>query len=156
MRIFDNILLAQYIDAGAKVKVYANSEWYDIVDKSDVSDRIDAIGYDEYGGDHRFSYQEIEQINVNGQIITMDMLSAKLGDKTTNKEKGNTKDSEKEKDDKLPDDIGSEDLAPNEDELDALDDKSKKPDLSWFSPAYDIGRILIREKEQQRKYKQWK
>jgi hypothetical protein len=122
MRIFDSVLLKQYLDVGAKVKVYVNHDWYSIVDKSDLSDPIDAIGQDEYGGTHRFSYQSIEQIQVNGKIITLDMLSAKMGDKVDGG------DDKKQKPDK----------------------GDKGPDLSWFSPVYDIGRFLIKEKEKRR------
>lgn len=147
MRIFDNILLAQYIDVGAKVKVYANSEWYQIVDKSDVADKIDAIGYDEYGGDHRFSYQQIEQINVNGKIITLDMLSAKMGDKPTDDSK-DSKPKEDKPDEETPD---GPDLAPDDSDLEDLDSGGKKPDLSWFSPAYEIGRVILREKEMRKR-----
>jgi len=141
MRIFDNILLSQYIDVGAKVQVYANSEWYSIADKSDVSDSVDAVGYDEYGGDHRFSYQEIEQIKVNGQVITLEMLATKMGDKTDGgKEEKPTGGSDSEE--------APEDTPPEEDKPEK---PAKEPDLSWFSPAYDIGRILMKEKEERKK-----
>jgi hypothetical protein len=49
MRIFDNMLLKQYLDVGAELKVYVNQDWYTIADKSDVADSIDAVGEDEYG-----------------------------------------------------------------------------------------------------------
>jgi len=145
MRIFDNVLLAQYLDVGAKVKVYANHEWYTISDRSEVSDSIDAMGEDEYGGTHRFSYQSIEQIQVNGKIITLDMLSAKMGDKPA--DGGDTDKPEKKPSE--DDDTGSADLP---DDLEEPGKKPEKgPDLSWFSPAYDIGRILMKEKEERKK-----
>lgn len=141
MRIFDNILLSQYLDVGAKVQVYANSEWYNITDKSDVSDSIDAVGYDEYGKDHRFSYQEIEQIKYNGTIVTLEMLATKMGDKPDGGDgkKENTP-SGGDSEETPPDDAPPEEDKPN-----------KGPDLSWFSPAYDIGRILMKEKEERKK-----
>lgn len=138
MRIFDNNLLKQYLDVGAEVKVYANHEWYDIVDKSDLADSIDACGQDEYGGTHRFSYQTIEQIQINGQIITLDMLSKKMGDKVEDDGKSENKPEKK-------DDLD----VPEED--DSEDKPEKGPDLSWFSPAYDIGRMIIKEKEERMK-----
>jgi len=146
MRIFDNILLSQYIDVGAKLKVYANSEWYTITDRSDVSDSVDAIGYDEYGGDHRFSYQEIQQIQVNGQIITLEMLSKKMGDKVDSDDGGGDK-----KPDKEEDDLGIPDLGAGDGDSEKEEKPAKEPDLSWFSPAYDIGRILMKEKEERKK-----
>ena len=142
MRIFDNVLLAQYLDAGAKVKVYANSEWYTLADRSDVADKVDAVGYDEYQGAHYFSYQTIEQIQVNGQIITLEMLSTKMGDKVAGEEGD-----KKEK----PTGGAEEEEAPEETPPPEEEKPDKGPDLSWFSPAYDIGRILMKEKDERKK-----
>tara|TARA_R110000868_G_scaffold178163_6_gene417715 strand:+ start:831 stop:1277 length:447 start_codon:yes stop_codon:yes gene_type:complete len=143
MRIFDNILLKQYIDVGAKLKVYANHDWYSIADKSDLSDKIDAIGQDEYGGAHRFSYQSIEQIQVNGQTITLEMLAKKMGDKVDGGEDDAGGGDKPEKGDSGGDEPSGGD---------SKEDKPEKgPDLSWFSPAYDIGRILMKEKEERKK-----
>lgn len=144
MRIFDNVLLKQYIDVGADLKVYANDDWYTISDKSDVADSIDAVGQDEYGAPHRFGYQDIKQIKVNGDVITLEMLATKFGDVTTepsgdggSKPKG--------------DDLGGggDEEEPTDEPKPPKDDKG--PDLSWFSPAYDVGRILMKEKEERNK-----
>jgi hypothetical protein len=80
------------------------------------------------------------------------MLANKFGDKTddagTNKgDKGS-----KGSDDSPPidDGGGDDDLGGGLEEPDEKD-KGKGPDLSWFSPAYEVGRILMREKEERKK-----
>lgn len=134
MHYFDNVFLGQYLDTGADISVYVDSEWYTLSDTSDVSDPVDGNGYNEWGGSHKFNYQAIEKIKVNGQIVDREMLATKMGETPP----------EGEKKPKPSNSGGEEEL---EDKP-----KEKEPDLSWFSPAYDIGRELLKERER----KNWK
>ena len=134
MYFFDKGLLAQYLDQCSPrmpLKVYSNNEWYSIPSLSDLEDDITGIGYDVYGGDHRFDYRNIEQIKVgNRPPLDLEGLQAmKTGQKPT-EEKPEKKDSEEE---------------PMPDEEPTDEKPEKEPDLSWYSPAYDIGRKIIHE-----------
>lgn len=132
MYYFDNNFLKQYVDQGVQPKVFVNQEWYQIADMSDLEDNIDGIGYDVYGGDHRFSYRDIQQIKVGEQRIDLEMLQKLKQGKPPEKEDKPSKNEE-----------------PPEEEPETeepTDEKPKKePDLSWFSPHYEIGKNILKE-----------
>lgn len=139
MYYFDNKTLAQYIDQNVKLKVYANDDWYEIADKRDLYDPIDCVGYDEFGGDHRFNYTDIGQIKVGDRIFTVDQLqSQKTGKPSDTAEKPKPKGGDEP-------DLGSEEEPASK--------KEKEPELSHFSPVFDVGRDLLRELELMRKPK---
>lgn len=134
MYYFDNNLLKQYIDQKRTVKAYDGSNWYEIADQSDLSDAITCIGYDVYGKDHRFDYRDITQIQVGKQIYTLEMLQSFMAGKPAEeKPKGKSAESEPSADENEP------------------PKKEKEPDLSWFSPAYDIGKGIMQEARRRRK-----
>ena len=155
MYYFDNKYLQQYVDAGSKLsgsnlKVYVNQEWYNITSLSDLQDPIDGIGYDEYGGDHRFDYKSIESIQIGGRITTLDQLQTQM----TGKPDDSSKEEPKPADAGDEPDMGSDapEEEPEEEPSKGSPPKGKKgPDLSWFSPAYDIGRQLMQEHKRKRK-----
>jgi hypothetical protein len=130
MYYFDNNLLKQYLDQKRTLKAYDGSNWYEIADQSDLSDTITCIGYDVYGKDHRFDYRDISQIQVGAQLYTLEMLQSFMAGKGGSEEekpKGKSSDSEPPVDEEEP------------------PKKEKEPDLSWFSPAYDIGKGIMQE-----------
>ncbi len=132
MFYIDKVFIGQFLDQKMPVKVFSNEEWYEIADPRDLEDDITGIGYDVYGGDHRFDYRNIEQIKVgNRPPLDLEGLQAmKTGQKPT-EEKPEKKDSEDE---------------PMSDEEPASEEKpEKEPDLSWYSPAFDVGRKIIHE-----------
>jgi hypothetical protein len=124
MYYFDNNLLKQYLDQKRTLKAFDGSQWYEIADQSDLSDTITCIGYDVYGKDHRFDYRDITQIQVGQQLYTLEMLQSFMtGKPAEEKPKGKSAESE-----------------PPADE-----EKEKEPDLSWYSPVYDIGKGIMQE-----------
>lgn len=131
MYYFDSKYLAQYIDQRVKLKVYVNSDWYELTDLSDVSDPRKGVGYSEYGEGTQFDYRAIKQIQVNNSIITLDQLQTQMTGKSSDSEKKPSGKSEESSEEEMPE----EEPKP----------KEKEPDLSWFSPAYDLGRQLIKE-----------
>lgn len=128
MYYFDNNLLKQYLDQKRTLKAFDGSQWYKIADHSDLSDTITCIGYDVYGKDHRFDYRDISQIQVGEQLYTLEMLQSFMAGKPAEeKPKGKSTESEPPVDEEEP------------------PKKEKEPDLSWFSPAYDIGKGIMQE-----------
>lgn len=135
MYYFDNNLLKQYLDQKKTVKVYDGSNWYDIADQSDLSDTISCVGYDVYGADHRFDYRDISQIKIGNSLYTLEMLQSFMkgqGGQEEDKPKGKSAESEPEPSSEEP-------------------KKEKEPDLSWYSPVYDLGRQLMQEARRKRK-----
>lgn len=130
MYYFDNDYLKQYIDQGVDLWVYDGYEWHEIADKSDLADPIKGLGYDANGRGSEFVYKQIEQIKVNGTIITMDQLQAQLTGKSP-------EDNEKSKG-------GKSTPAPDEKPDEENPEPEKEPELSHHS-IYDIGRLLISE-----------
>lgn len=131
MCYFDNKYLQQYLDSGQELWVYDGYEWHEIVDMSDIEKSNKGTGYDAQGKASSFSYFDIQQIKVGKNlIITLDQLQKMMGsDVETEKPKKepSSKKPEKEPDEEPP-------AKPE-----------KEPDLSWYSPIYNVGRDLIRE-----------
>lgn len=140
MYYFDNRYLAQYIDQNVELKVYVDNNWYDLVELSDVSNPKKGVGFNEFGESKYFDYRAVKQIQVNGNIITLDQLQKQMTGKDT--EKPPTK----------PATAGEEPSMEEPEEEPAKPEKPKKgPDLSWYSPIYDLGRQLLRENENRNK-----
>jgi len=136
MKYFDNKFLKQYLDSGQELKVYVDSDWYSISDMSDLNDPVDGIGYDEYGKSHYFSYRNIEQIKIGNVTYTIDMLQGEP--EPESKGKGSEK---SEEEPAMPEEEPEKEEKPT----------GKGPDLSWYSPVYDIGKMLIKESKRKRK-----
>lgn len=134
MYFFDNKFLQQYIDAGAKLKIYSNSDWHTISDLSDLKSAKFATAYSEYGEATQIPYKQIELIQVNGSVITIENLQSMMTGKQADDQKKPA--SEKEP--------GPEDDFATDEEPDT-GSKKKEPDLSWYSPHYDLGRSILKE-----------
>lgn len=180
MYYFDNEFLQQYLDTGTKLKVYVDSEWYDIPEKSDVSDKVDGIGYNQYGQEHYFDYRDVEQIKAGNKVFTLDMLQSMQGGKPAGtgekKKKGSPKEGGEEQPELggdegfgdltsgAPTDIssliggggepptGGEPGKGGEEEAPAEEEPEgeKQPQNAGYQP-YEIGRMIIKEWRRRRK-----
>lgn len=139
MYYFDNKFLAQYIDQQVSLKVYANDDWYIISDLSDLENFRRGVGYDEFGNATEFDYRNITKIKAGGQLLTLDKLNAQMTGKPPEEEEKPEPDAEPEEE------PAAEEEPPPEEK------PKKEPDLSWYSPAYDVGRQLMKELENHRK-----
>lgn len=141
MYYFDNKTLAQYLDQNIKLEVYVDEEWFKLADLSDVSDPKFGVGYDLYGDDHRFDYREIEQVRAGTNVVTLDALQS---------QKGSNPQGEPNKPASKPSG-GSEPSMDEEPPPEEPEEKPKKePDLSWFSPVYDVGRQIMWENKRKK------
>lgn len=133
MYYFDQKLLQQYIDAGAKLKIYEDQDWYDITSVKDLSDEKSGVAYNEFGQAHYFDYVDIQKIKVGNNTYTLDQLqqhmTGKSGEGEEPKKSEPSSDTEEKPESEEPTDENPE----------------KEPDLSWFSPKYEIGQKLLRE-----------
>lgn len=136
MYYFDNKYLQQYIDQQVELWVFDGYQWYEVADKYDLEDPIKGYGYDANGRGSEFKYKQIEQIKVDNKLFTLDQLQAQFTGKSSEDEpesKGDTEPSG-----------GDEEGPPMEEPADE-GGPEKEPDLSHYSPVYNIGRDLIHE-----------
>lgn len=132
MYYFDNKYLQQYIDQGTELWVYDGYQWREVAEKEDLIDPVEGYGYDVNGRGYKFQYKQIEQIKVDGRIFTMDQLQTQMSGKSSDTgEKPASK--------------GPKEPGPSDEEPAPEKKSEKEPDLSHFSPIYDIGRNLIAE-----------
>lgn len=137
MYYFDNKFLSQYLSQQMPVKVYSNYSWYEIADLQDLKDKVVGIGYDQFGGNHRFDYRDIEQVKIGNQpALDLKGLQDLL--------KGEEPVPEKKV--KSGTDLGGQEELPSEEQS-----GEKEPDLSWFAPAFDIGRNILSEFEKKQR-----
>ena len=137
MFYFDNVLLGQYLDQGVKLKVFVDHEWYQIADPSDIENPRQGLAYDDYGNPTEFDYRDIQQIAAGSRTIDLETLQTQHGSQPDEKgKKPKVTDGGEE-------DLGSEEEPPA--------DKEKEPDLSWYSPVYDVGRKILRENSKRRR-----
>lgn len=133
MYYFDSKFLSQYIDQKIKLQVFVDGEWFTIADQSDLTDPVSGNAYTEFGQVHRFDYRNIQQIKAGENVLSLDQLQAIKSGKpgTDEKEPAANADSG-----------GEEEEIPEEEPS-----KEKEPDLSWYSPIYNVGRDLLRERK---------
>lgn len=136
MYYFDNKYLQQYIDQQVELWVFDGYQWYEVADKYDLEDPIKGYGYDANGRGSEFKYKQIEQIKVDNKLFTLDQLQAQFTGKSS-------EDEPEPKGDKEPS-SGDEEGPPMEEPADE-GGPEKEPDLSHYSPVFNIGRDLIRE-----------
>lgn len=116
MYYFDSEFLAQYLEQNTPIRVYVDSELFDVVDSSDVEDPTFGIGYNVNGAPHTFDYREIEQIQVAGNVLTLDQLQDMISPESDDSESGAADDPGGEEADEPPTD--SEPDTPDEEEAD--------------------------------------
>lgn len=136
MYYFDNKYLQQYIDQQVELWVFDGYQWREVADKYDLEDPIKGYGYDVNGRGSEFKYKQIEQIKVDNKLFTLDQLQAQFTGKSS-------EDEPKSKGGKEP--SGEDEEGPPLEEPVDKGGSEKEPDLSHYSPVYNIGRDLIRE-----------
>ena len=90
------------------------------------------MGYDEFGKASYLKYIRITKIKVNDRVYTIDQLQ----DFMSGEGDGSAEDKEKKG--------GGGDESPAAEDEEGADAK-KEPDLSWYSPVYDIGKQILKE-----------
>lgn len=143
MYYFDNKFLAQYVDQKIPLKVYANGDWYNIPSLKDLENKRLFVGYDEFGDGTTLDYRTIEKIKVGNHLFTIEQLNTQMGGTSADEKP------EKEPSDAEPPTDDTEEEPPAEEEPKPVG--KKEPDLSHFSPAYDIGRQLMNELQRRKK-----
>lgn len=83
MYFFDAKYLKQYLDMHKTVKVFVNGDVYTLTDGSDVSNKRTCVGYKSNGDVAMFDYQDITQIQVGVNILTLDTLQKIMSTKPT-------------------------------------------------------------------------
>jgi hypothetical protein len=78
-KVFNNVILGQFVLTGVPVKVYTAGRYLTITDADDVEDPIFGFGMDEDGDMQRFDYRNIEQLSVSGNIVTLDTYNDGMG-----------------------------------------------------------------------------
>jgi len=68
-KIFNNIILGQFVLTGVPVKVYASGRFLTLTDADDIEDPTIGFGMDENGAMVQFSYPEVEFISVHGNRV---------------------------------------------------------------------------------------
>lgn len=132
MYYFDRKYLAQYVDQKIPLKVYANGDWHNIPSLKDLEGKRQFVGYDEFGDGTSIDYRLIAKIKVGNHILTIEQLNTQM-----------TGTPEEEPKAKSDGETPTEEESPAEEEPNPTG--KKEPDLSHFSPAYDIGRQLMNE-----------
>lgn len=126
MYYFDNRTLMQFLDQKKKLKVFADDKWVDVSSSVDLNDEVTGIGYDVYGKPSYYDYRDITQIVVGNRTFSIDQLQSFMTGKNSEEKPKSKSEDEEEKSSK------------------------KEPDLSWFSPVYDLGHQLIRETQRRK------
>ena len=82
-KIFNNVIIGQFVLTGVKVKVYASGRFLIITDVDDIEDPTIGFGMDEDGAMIQFDYRAVDQLSVSGNAVTIDAynkgMEAKFG-----------------------------------------------------------------------------
>lgn len=69
---FNNVIISQFVLAGAPTKVYVNNRSLTITGTDDVEDPTIGFGMDENGAMIQFSYPEVEFLSVSGNKVDIE------------------------------------------------------------------------------------
>ena len=78
-KVFNNVIVGQFVLTGVPVKVYVYNRYLAITDPDDVEDPIYGFGMDEDGDMQQFQYTAIEHLLVSGNQITLDVYNDGMG-----------------------------------------------------------------------------
>ena len=139
-KIFNNVLLLQYLEVGATLKVFANGGYYEIVSVSDIMNNAEFTAVDIYGKPQTFKYTDIEHLLVNGEVVDMEDLEQGYKDpEEPDAEESDDEDTEdeEESDGEDEDDEFSDDEVPDFQEPGGEGDgEDEEGDLAdWFNPG---------------------
>ena len=71
-KVFNNVILGQYVLTGVPIKVYVSGRYLQITDADDLEDPIFGFGMDEDGDMMRFDYRAIEHLLVSGNKVDLE------------------------------------------------------------------------------------
>ena len=78
-KVFNNIIIGQFVLTGVPVKVYVDGRYLTITDSDDIENPLIGFGMDEDGEMHRFDYRNITQLSVSGNAVTLDTYNQGMG-----------------------------------------------------------------------------
>lgn len=100
-KVFNNVIIGQFVLTGVPVKVYVDGRYLIITESQDVEDPTYGFGMDEDSEMQQFNYFAVEHLLVNGNVIEIDSYNKGMG--ATEEPKSDTADAEDDKEsDKLP------------------------------------------------------
>ena len=95
VKVFNNVVLGQFVLTGVPVKVYVDSRFLTIIDSDDIEDPLIGFGMDEDGDMIRFDYRNIQKLSVSGNEVTLDTYNKGMG-ATEDPEEGGEEETEEE------------------------------------------------------------
>jgi len=79
VKVFNNVIIGQFVLTGVPVKVYVGSRYLTITGVDDIEDSLLGFGMDEDGNMRPFDYRAVEQLLVAGNVITIDTYNTGMG-----------------------------------------------------------------------------
>ena len=108
-KVFNNVIIGQFVLTGVPVKVYANGRFLTITDPEDVEDPLMGFGMDDDGAMKHFQYTAVERLLVQGNEVTIDTYNQGMEDKFSGNG-GEEKKEEPKEDDKKSDKLPKESI----------------------------------------------
>jgi len=78
-KIFNNVIIGQFVLTGVPVKVYVGGRYLIITEADDVEDSTYGFGMDEDGDMQQFDYFAVEHLMVSGNVIELDLYNKGMG-----------------------------------------------------------------------------
>ena len=78
-KIFNNVIIGQFVLTGVPVKVYVGGRYLIITEADDVEDSTYGFGMDEDGDMQQFDYFAVEHLMVSGNVIDLDLYNKGMG-----------------------------------------------------------------------------
>ena len=103
-KIFNNVVIGQFVLTGVPVKVYTNGKFLTITNVDDVEDPTIGFGMDTDGRMHQFLYSAVEFLQVQGNKIDIETYNKGMaalhggGSSEDKKDSEDTKEKDKEED----------------------------------------------------------
>ena len=96
VKVFNNVIIGQFVLTGVPVKVYVYSRYLTITDADDIDDPIYGFGMDEDGDMMQFDYREVDHLLVAGNRIDLETYNTGMG--ATEEPEGEEEEKEEEDD----------------------------------------------------------
>lgn len=78
-KVFNNVIIGQFVLTGVPVKVYVGGRYLIITEADDVEDSTYGFGMDEDGDMQQFDYFAVEHLMVSGNVIDLDLYNKGMG-----------------------------------------------------------------------------
>jgi len=86
-KIFNNVIVGQFVLTGVPVKVYVYDRYLTITGADDVEDALIGFGMDEDGDMQQFKYTDIVHLSISGNKVDLDTYNKGMGAKEEPAEK---------------------------------------------------------------------